>query len=295
MKHLVMTLFAILILSGCAFDGLFLFPYELDSDTKMKRYSSVFEDTISISFDGHQPQFHHSDQRELVADYTIESIDFVNRRGDTLNSWLIEPKENFNGKMMYFLHGNAGNVLYQYALATPFAKKGYKVFMIDYSGFGFSDGESTRENVLTDAYDGFDYLAARKTDIGYESIIIYGQSLGGHLAVVTAKKYQDQIAALVIEGAFSSHRNVAATRVPVLPYLFMKEMYSAKDSIGLISTPKLVIHSTIDETVKYKLGEKLYQKASEPKMMYTIDSAHVRGPLYYLDSIVYRMELVIGD
>ncbi|MBK9423616.1 MAG: hypothetical protein IPN54_05745 [Bacteroidetes bacterium] len=43
-------------------------------------------------------------------------------------------------------------------------------------------------------------------------LVIYGQSLGGHLAAVVAQQRQDDIDALVIEGAFSSHKDIASKR-----------------------------------------------------------------------------------
>ena len=176
------------LLSSCSFDGLFLFPYKLANETKVSRYSSTYEDTISVSFQATQPQFTNSKNELIETDFTVTSINFPDRFSDTINAWLIEPKENFNGQILYFLHGNAGNILYQYSLTLPLVKRGYKVFMIDYSGFGFSQGESTRKAILTDAYDGFEYLL-RRTDLERNGIIIYGQSLGGHLSVVVAKKY----------------------------------------------------------------------------------------------------------
>ena len=60
---------------------------------------------------------------------------------------------------------------------------GYQVFILDYSGFGFSQGEATRKAVKNDATDGFNYLLSRE-DIKYDHLLIYGQSLGGHLSVV---------------------------------------------------------------------------------------------------------------
>jgi fermentation-respiration switch protein FrsA (DUF1100 family) len=72
----------------------------------------------------------------------------------------------------------------------------------------------------------------------------------------------------------------------------VKEQYSAKDSIEFIEKPVLIVHSISDRTVKYKLGEKLYKNATDPKEFYSIDSCHICGPLYYADSIVSRMQVM---
>ena len=207
------------VLSSCAFNGLFLHPYKLSEESSFNGYSKQLEDTITLSFAGDQPQFHRSNSDTANLDYTIKSINFESKTSDTLNAWLLEPKSNFNGTLIYWLHGNAGHMVYQYQLVTPYVEKGFKVFMLDYSGFGFSSGEATRKNTLQNGCDGFEFM--KGMNIPHEKTLIYGQSLGGHLASVVAPLYQDQLDGLVIEGAFNSHKAVASTRVPILPWVFV--------------------------------------------------------------------------
>ena len=279
------------VLSSCAFNGLFLHPYKLSEESSFNGYSKQLEDTITLSFAGDQPQFHRSNSDTANLDYTIKSINFESKTSDTLNAWLLEPKSNFNGTLIYWLHGNAGHIVYQYQLVTPFVEKGFKVFMIDYSGFGFSSGEATRKNTLQNGCDGFEFM--KGMNIPHEKTLIYGQSLGGHLASVVAPLYQDQLDGLVIEGAFNSHKAVASTRVPILPWVFVSEMYKGQRSIRDFHKPFLSIHSVNDRTVKYKLGKRLYDHANEPKEHFAIDSCHVCGPLYYRDSIVNKMQNMV--
>lgn len=282
----------VLVLSfgSCSFNSMFFHPYELKESSTFKEFDEDKNDTLQLKFDKNKnPVFGYISNNEYESNYEIEGFFIEKSNGDSINAWMITPKGDRNGTTIYCLHGNAGNLVYQYRLMTPFVEKGFTVFMIDYSEFGFSQGEATRKNVLTDAYAGFDYILSLKP----EKLILYGQSLGGHLAAAIANKYEDQIDALVIEGAFSSHKDIAARDFKFLGRIFVKEGYSAKDSIPLFSKPVLVIHSTEDETIPYKHGVKLYEKASEPKKLYTIEKPHVRGPLYYADSIAFKMVQMI--
>lgn len=281
----------LLVLASCALDGMFLAPYPLHADDSFTRYVEKYNDSLTLSFaEDKSPVIVDSKGAPKELPYTVESLFFESTSGNTLHAWYLLPKENYNGKVLYFLHGNAGNLVYQYALATPFAERGFKVFMMDYSGFGFSSGEATRKNVLKDADSGFEYLY---TTLHHdtEEIIIYGQSLGGHLAgsIAAHPQHKDRFSALVIEGAFSSHKDIAAKHVPVLGRIFTREMYSAEKSLPLIHVPVLVIHSTEDKVIPYKQGVRLYERANSPKSLYTIDQAHVRGPIYYPDSICARI------
>lgn len=294
---MIKSFFALFLLlaitSSCAFNKLFLHPFPLKTSDSYSDYNKHLNDTLTLTFTANQSPVIRNSKNEIAAlDYTIENIHFANQQEDTLNAWFIKPNENYNGITLYFLHGNAGNIVYNYLLMEPFVKKGFQVFMIDYSGFGFSQGKSKRKYVLTDAKDGLDYLLSR-TDIKHNKLIMYGQSLGGHLAAVSGTQNQDKIDALVLEGAFSSHKDAANDRVPFLSRIFVREIYSAEKNIGKLKKPLLIIHSTEDAVIPYEHGERLHELATTKKELYTIDGRHVYGPLLYGDSIAEKLvELV---
>lgn len=293
MKKYITLILLVTLLSSCAFNKMFLHPFPLKTTDSFSDYNKELKDTLTLTFsEDKSPIIKNSTGDVANLNYSIENIHFLNQQEDTLNAWFIKPNSNYNGITLYFLHGNAGNIVYNYLLMEPFVKKGFQIFMIDYSGFGFSQGKSKRKFVLTDAKDGLDYLLSR-ADIKHDKLIMYGQSLGGHLAVVSGTQNQDKIDGLVIEGAFTSHKDAANDRVPFLSRIFVREMYSAEKNIGKYKKPLLIIHSTEDKTIPYKHGERLNQLANEPKEFYTIDGRHVYGPLLYGDSIAEKLvELV---
>jgi len=293
MKKYITLILLITLLSSCAFNKMFLHPFPLKTTDSFSDYNKELKDTLTLTFSQDKAPIIKNSTGDIAnLNYSIENIHFLNQQEDTLNAWFIKPNSNYNGITLYFLHGNAGNIVYNYLLMEPFVKKGFQIFMIDYSGFGFSQGKSKRKFVLTDAKDGLDYLLSR-ADIKHDKLIMYGQSLGGHLAVVSGTQNQDKIDGLVIEGAFTSHKDAANDRVPFLSRIFVREMYSAEKNIGNYKKPLLIIHSTEDKTIPYKHGERLNQLANEPKEFYTIDGRHVYGPLLYGDSISEKLvELV---
>lgn len=290
MKKKYSLILLLFLLNACSFNNVFYQPYPLNQSSRFTDYDEEKGDTLQLQFDQQlNPLFTYKSGDSLQSNFNIENIFFLNPKGDSINAWLFTPKVPSNGTTIYYLHGNAGNMVIQYQLMTPFVERGFTVFMIDYSEFGFSTGKAKRKTVLEDAYAGFDYLLERD-DISKENLILYGQSLGGHLATVVAEKYDDKIDALVIEGAFSSHKDIAAVKFKFLARILVKEAYSAKDTISSITKPILVIHSTEDARVPYSHGVRLYEKATDPKSFYKIEHRHVLAPLYYADSIAFKME-----
>lgn len=289
MRGLFSIFFLLLLVASCALNKTFLHPWPLQVEDTVSAYVAEADDTLTLGFNNDLSS-RITDSKGKLADlpYSIETIFFPNRSGDSLYAWFIQPKENYNGTTIYFLHGNAANVAYQILFAAPFVQAGYQVFIFDYSGFGFSQGEATRKAVKNDATDGLNYLLSRE-DIKHDHLLIYGQSLGGHLSVVIANENQDKIDGLITEGAFSSHKDISASVVPVLGRIFTREMYSAERNIVKFKKPILIIHSTEDERIPYEQGERLYELANEPKELYTIDKQHIRGPLFYADSITAKM------
>ncbi len=271
---------------------MFLHPFKLTEDAYFKEYSEELKDTIQLTFDlHHYPIITNSKGDTVQEKFRISGRNFVNSSGDTLNSWLLQP-DNYNGITIYYLHGNAGNLVYNYPLIKSFAEKGYQIFMIDYSGFGFSQGKSKRKKVLNDANDGLNFLL-HSSDIRYKKLIIYGQSLGGHLSCVVASQNEDKIDALVVEGAFSSHKDIANDFAPVLGRIFVREMYSAEKSLPNFHKPVLIIHSSEDEVVALKNGERLFEVANEPKEFYPITGKHVFGPILFPDSISGKIQKMV--
>ncbi len=281
-------------MASCSFNKLFLQPTTIPAAAKGMTVRTK-KDTTLVTFSKglHQPAFLKNGKDTIDLGYSIESVVYKNSNGDTLNGWFLKPKGAPAAITVLHLHGNAGCVVSQYGAISPLLNYGMQVFVFDYSGFGFSGGKATKKNVLVDALSTLDYLKTRE-DVKNTSLVLYGQSLGGHLSAVVAAKHQNDIDALVVEGAFSSHRDIAAYMVPVLGRLMVKKDYSAKESIATFHKPVLIIHSTDDETIPFKMGQKLFAVANTPKEFYEIKHCHICGPNYYPAEISEKIKTMLS-
>jgi len=287
-------LFIFTVLTSCSFNKLFLRPTKLPANTKKIKIKSG-NDTIVVQFDTitYKPTFLKTNNDTLQHDFTIESVSFTSANGHKLNGWFLKPKNIKPQITILHLHGNAGFLVSQYKAIAGLTKYGFQIFMFDYSGFGFSEGKATKKNVLTDALSALDYLKTRN-DIKNTKLIIYGQSLGGHLSAVVAEKRQNDIDGLVIESAFSSHKDIAANMAGIIGRIFVNEKYSAIESIKNYKKPLLVIHSTEDKTVPFYMGQKIYETANQPKDFFKIKHRHISGVIYYSKQISQKIKKMLG-
>ena len=114
-RSLFLLVLIAIILSSCALNKIFLVPTKLDESVTYSRYVEKYADTLTLSFNADRsPAITDSKDQLVDLPFTIESIFFKNRNEYKIHSWFMKPKENYNGVTIYFLHGNAGNMAYQY-------------------------------------------------------------------------------------------------------------------------------------------------------------------------------------
>lgn len=297
--RIILTISIMTFLTACSFNKMYLQPTTLPNippdKNKISITTTTENDTTLVEFNTKtlQPTFLKNNKDTIILDYTIESVIFKSSSGNNLNGWLLKPK-NINPTItLLHFHGNAGFLLSQYQATTPLLKYGFQVFVFDYSGFGFSEGKATRDNVLLDGNSALTYIKTRE-DVKNTKLVIYGQSLGGNLSAVVAQQRETEIDGLVIEGAFSSHKDIAAKTAGFLGRMLVSEKYSALKSIRTLQKPVLVIHSTEDEIIPFEMGQKIFNNANEPKMFYEIKECHMCGPDFYADSISQKIKNMLS-
>lgn len=291
----VLYILLLVFTSSCGFNKVFLVPTKIS--TTQIPFKTVYNkkaDTLIIeNKETLKPYFKNAENKPIEVGYSMESFFIDSKSGNKLHAWVITNDSVYNGKNIIFFHGNAGNLVSQHKMMLPFVKAGYKVFMADYSGFGFSTGKATRKNVLMDGNAAITYFTNLDADTTHKWII-YGQSLGGHLTPVVALANEPLIDGIIVEGAFTSHQDIGANSAGFIARLLIAEKYSAKKAIQQFKKPVLIIHSTEDNIIPYRMGEQLFEVANEPKQFYQIDKCHICGPIYFSENILQKMDVLFG-
>lgn len=294
-RHTSYFFFALILLNSCAFNNSFLSPTVVDREAR-EQTLYIQEDTVLVQYHGeqYQPLFIRNGQDTVTFNHTIESVLFPSESGNELNGWLIIPNDiEIKGTILFF-HGNAGDITGRHWNMNLLMQYGFQVFAVDYSGYGLSTGKAKRKFIIQDGISALEYIKQRK-EVEGTKFIIYGQSLGGNLAASIAGRKGELIDGLVVEGAFSSHKDIGRRFAGFLSDWFVKEMYSAKESVQHYHKPILVIHSVMDFVVPLEHGKTIYDNANEPKEFYIINDCHTCGSRIYHKEIGEKLLEMIGE
>lgn len=205
--------------------------------------------------------------------YDIEEVSYKSSDGTELIGWYV-PQKN-SKQVVAFMHGNSYNIEKFYKKLVPLLDAGYSVFIGEYRGFGGVKGTITQTGLEADAIAAVEYL--HRQGWKNEQIIIYGMSLGSHMAVNTAQKLQKdgKFAAVVLEVPFDSLLNVVkeVVFVPLPLDLIIKDKYDIVAAIKEIKSPILIMGGEKDTVVPVKLAKHLYEEAPEPKDIIIYENA----------------------
>ena len=208
-------------------------------------------------------------------DVSIETTD-----GVTLHGWFIAGR---TPRVLLFFHGNAGNISHRLDSIGQFRDLGLSVFIIDYRGYGQSEGRTTEKGIYRDADAAWRYLTEGRGIVASD-IVIFGRSLGASVASRLASK--NQPLALIVESSFTSIPDIAQDLYPWLPARWLSRLsHATRDYVRDVRCPILVIHSRDDEIIPYHHGEAIFASANEPRTLLTIRGTH--NDAFLLDERAY--------
>lgn len=195
-----------------------------------------------------------------VEDVTLEAAD-----GVALRAWYW-PGEKPTTLVIF--HGNGGHRWIRRFWMKSLHDLGYGVFMLDYRGYGGSEGSPSEDGLYLDAEASVKWLEER----GLDDLVYFGESLGGGVAVEMALRRKPR--AIILQSPFSSAAAIAAEIYWFLPIgILMRDRYDNIDKIDSVACPMLFIHGAQDRIVPMTSGRELFEAAKEPKEWYEVTAA----------------------
>lgn len=197
-------------------------------------------------------------------DVWIETSD-----GVRLHGWFMPGGSD---RVLLFFHGNAGNISHRLGSIRQFLQLGLSVLIIDYRGYGQSDGRTTEQGIYRDAAAAWRYLTETR-GTSQDQIVVFGRSMGASAAAYLAAHNRPR--ALIVESSFTSVPDIASEYYPWLPVRWLSRLrHSTEDFVRQAGSPVLVIHSEDDEIVPFRHGEAIFAAAAEPRTFLAIRGSH---------------------
>ncbi len=187
-------------------------------------------------------------------------------------------------RALLFLHGNAGNASHRLPNAAMLQRLGIHVLLLDYRGYGRSEGQPKEEGLYADGRAGLAYLTQTR-GFPEQRIVLFGRSLGGAVAVDLAQ--DRELAGVIIESSFSSLADAAAGIFGSLGARLVRGRFDSAGKIVRAQAPLLFFHGDRDEIIAYDLGRRLFEAAPEPKAFETLrgaghnDTVQIGGAPYF--------------
>lgn len=184
------------------------------------------------------------------------------------------------GELLFF-HGNAGSLYDRLDNVALLVELGLNVLIMDYRGYGKSEGTPSEAALYADGLLAYRHLTATR-GVDPARLIIFGRSLGSTVAVELATR--EPAAAVVLESAFTSAGELGRVHYGFLPAMVFRALTHQFDSLSKVprlGAPVLYIHGTIDNIVPMRMGRRLYEASPEPKEWYEIEGAGHNDTLWY--------------
>lgn len=187
-----------------------------------------------------QPLSSRVELNEKTEEIKIESFD-----GNVLHGWLCHVSDHRPQKLIIYFGGNAEEVSHMLSLASMF--EGWAMLLINYPGYGRSEGKPGQDSFYHAALAIYDY-AAERDDIDNDSIVLMGRSIGSGSAVYLA--HERKVKSLILISPFESIRAVAQSKLPFLPVnLILRHKFSSKKYAANLNIPLLALYGTADNII----------------------------------------------
>jgi fermentation-respiration switch protein FrsA (DUF1100 family) len=198
----------------------------------------------------------------------VESLQFQAPDGARLRGWLLKTITPRAPLVIYY-GGNAEEVSAE--ANEPGWPSDWSLALVNYRGYGTSEGKPSEQNLFADALLVFDSLAKR-SDVDRSRIVLVGRSLGTGVAVFVAAVRP--VAEVILASPFDSMVEVGRRHYPWLPVsLLLKHRFDSQTRAPHIQAPLLAIVGGRDTIIPPAHSKRLFEAWGGPKTWVDIPSA----------------------
>lgn len=173
--------------------------------------------------------------------------------GVTLRGWYLPPAADASrpAPALLWFGGNAETIAGVWPVLAAWRPPEFGLLVIDYRGYGTSDGTPTEAGLYRDGEAAWDALA-RRADVDAGRIAVFGRSLGSAVALHVA--LTRSVRAVVLESPLSSAADLRRAHYPFLPGRLLRLSLDNVSRARRLTTPLLVFHGADDRVAPPAMG-----------------------------------------
>lgn len=196
----------------------------------------------------------------------------INTKDEKLLNGLLFRADSAKG-LIFYLHGNAGSLDNWGEVAKRYTELHYNVFILDYPGYGKSEGVIESKTQLFDAIQ-IAYNEMRKR-FHEDSIVVLGYSLGtgpaAHLAATNHPKL------LILQAPYYSLTDMMRHTYPIIPTFLLKYKFQTNEYLKDCKMPVVVFHGNQDQVIYYGSSLKLKDEFKAGDTLITLEGQGHNG------------------
>lgn len=215
-------------------------------------------------------------------DQKFEEINIKTKDNKLLNGILF--KADSSRGLIFYLHGNAGSLSSWGNRAKTYTDLNYDVFMLDYRGYGKSEGSiDGQKQFFQDIQTSYDELKNKYTE---DKIIVLGYSIGTGLAAKVASANNPRL--LILQAPYYSLTDMMQHTYPIIPTFILKYKFETDYYIKNCKMPVVIFHGDQDELIYYGSSLKLQKEFKKQDTLITLVGQGHNGMTENKD---YRIEI----
>lgn len=197
----------------------------------------------------------------------IEDIELKMKDGNKMRGWFVKNSISEKSNLLIYFGANAEEVSRIIPRMSKF--QNWSVVLINYRGYGKSEGTPSEQTLFSDSLEIYDYFANRE-DINKSNIILMGRSIGTGVATYLAEKRNTS--AVILVSPYDTLGGIVKEKCPILPVnLILKHRFDSISRAPSIKSPLLIIVGTEDKLIPIwhsrRLGEAWGGKVSFEKII----------------------------
>ena len=201
--------------------------------------------------------------------------------------WYLHTNNDAPGPALLWFYGNNENIGTIWPVLREFRPPEVALLVVDYPGYGGSDGRASEQGLYAAAQAAYAALAARP-EIDPARIVVYGRSLGTTVASWLAARRP--VAGLILESPFTSAREMSRQHYGLFPRVVLRLGLDNLANVAGLRAPLLVFHGTADMLVPPSMGRRVAKAAPGPSEFVEIPHAS-HNETYAVGGAAYRNHL----